>query len=82
MKSNRSNMDDPGSNSGRGKRFSLIENFQTNSGPLPEAYLMGTAVYPGAKQPALKVNQSSPYSIEVKNEWSFTPTLPIRLRGR
>jgi hypothetical protein len=37
---------------------------------------MGTAVYPGAKQPGLKVNQSPPYSIEVKKEWSYTPTPP------
>jgi len=44
-------MDDPVSNSGRGKRFSSSRKVQTKSGPRQAAYLMGTALYPGAMQP-------------------------------
>ena len=36
---------------------------------------------PGIKRPEREVNQSLQSSAEVKNEWSCTSAVPIRLRG-
>jgi hypothetical protein len=35
----------------------------------------------GVKQRERKVNHSPPSSVEVKNEWSYTFTPPLRLHG-
>jgi hypothetical protein len=37
--------------------------------------------FPGVKGPGSEVNQLSPSSVEVKNEWSYTSTPPICLHG-
>jgi hypothetical protein len=35
----------------------------------------------GVKQPEREADHSPPYSAEVKNEWSYTSSPPIRLNG-
>ena len=37
--------------------------------------------FPGAKRPGCEVEHSPPSRTEVKNEWSYTSALPIRLHG-
>jgi len=36
---------------------------------------------PGVKEPGREAEQSPPSSAEVKNAWSYTSTLPMRLHG-
>jgi hypothetical protein len=61
--------------------FSLRHHIQTGSGAHPASYPMGItgALTPGVKRPECEANHSSPSSAEVKNTWSSTATLPIRL---
>jgi len=43
---------------------------------------MGTSgFFPGVKGPGREANSSPPSSAEVKNEWKYTSTSPIRIRG-
>jgi hypothetical protein len=43
---------------------------------------MGTrGSFPGGKAAGAWPDHSPPFSAEIKNEWSYTSTSPIRLRG-
>ena len=54
------------SNLGRGKRFFLLQNVQTDSVALPGSL-------PRVKQLGHEVNHSPPSSVSIKSEWSCTP---------
>jgi hypothetical protein len=56
--------------------FSLRHPVQTGSVSLPNSYPMGT---PEAKRPGHEADRSPPSNAEVKKEWSYTSTRPIRL---
>jgi hypothetical protein len=67
--------------SSRGKRFSLLRNVHTGS-ESPSLLRNGyRRSFRGSKRPGHDVDHSSPYNVEVKNEWSCTSTPPIRLHG-
>jgi hypothetical protein len=57
--------------------FSLLQNAENGCGAHPSFYSMGTGFFPGLKRPGSEVDQSPPYSAEVKNEWSYTSSPPI-----
>jgi hypothetical protein len=58
--------------------FLLSKSFQTGSGAHLTSYPMGIGFRPpGAKRPGREVNHPFPSSAEVKNEWSYTSTLPV-----
>ena len=40
-----------------------------------------TVIFPGIKRPGHEVNQSPPYSAEVKGEWNYTAIPPVCLLG-
>ena len=63
-----------------GKKFSLLQNVQTDSRAHQPPIQWAQASFPGAKRPGHGVNQSPP-SAEVKNEWSYTFTSPICFHG-
>jgi hypothetical protein len=42
---------------------------------------MGTGSFPGVKRPGRGADHPSPPSAEVTNEWSYTSTPPLGLRG-
>jgi hypothetical protein len=47
-----------------------------------DSYPNGTrGSFPGVKRPVREADHSLPSSAEVKNAWSYTSTLPIRLHG-
>jgi hypothetical protein len=52
-------------------------------GPQPASYPVGTAraLSLRAKRPGSEADRSPASSAEVKNEWSYTSTPPIRLHG-
>jgi hypothetical protein len=55
---------------------------QTGSGGHPASYPIGIRGYfPGVKRPECEADHSPPSSDEVKNEWSYTSNLQIRLQG-
>jgi hypothetical protein len=78
-------LEDRGSIPGRGNNgiFSLRHLVQTGSGTHPPYYSMGTggSFPPGVKWPGREAVHLSPFSAKVKNAWSYTSTLPIRLHG-
>jgi len=60
--------------------------FDTASRPALEPTQPPTQWVPGAlslgvKRPGREADQSPPSSVEVKNAWSYTSTVPIRLHG-
>jgi hypothetical protein len=62
--------------------FSLHHCVQNGSGAHPASYPMDTGgSFPGVKRPGREADHSPPSSAEVKNEWSYTSTPPIRLHG-
>jgi hypothetical protein len=62
--------------------FSLHHRFQNGSGAHPASYPMATrGSFPGVRRPGCEADHSPPSSAEVKNAWSYTSTLPIRLHG-
>jgi hypothetical protein len=62
--------------------FYLLQNIQTGSGAYTAFCSAVTGSFsPGVKRPRREVNHSPPYSVQVKNEWSYTFDLPIRLHG-
>jgi len=42
---------------------------------------LNTSMVPELKQPELQACRLSPFSVEAKNEWSFTSTSPKYLHG-
>jgi hypothetical protein len=53
---------------------------QNDSGAHPASYPTGTrGSFPGVKRPEREADHSPPSSVEVKNEWSYTFTPPVRL---
>jgi hypothetical protein len=68
------------SNPGRGKDYSLRQNFQIGSGVHPASYTIGTGfVLGGQSGPGREVNHVAPSMIEVRNEWSCTSSPPVYL---
>jgi hypothetical protein len=78
-------LDDRGSRvqfSAGAENFSLHHRVQRGSGAHPASYPMGTGTLSlGVKRPRREADHSPPSSAEVKNEWSYTSTPPIRLHG-
>jgi hypothetical protein len=62
--------------------LSLHHRFQNGSGAHPASYPMSTRGSSlGVKRLGREHDHSPPSSAEVKNAWSYTSTLPIRLHG-
>jgi hypothetical protein len=62
--------------------FSLHHRVQTGSGAHPDSYPIGTrGSFPGGKAVWSWSWPLTSISAEVKNEWSYTSTPPIRLHG-
>jgi hypothetical protein len=59
----------------------MSKTVQNGSGAHAASYSMGTAVFPGAKRPARRVDHSLPFSAEVNDEWIYTSTPSICLNG-
>jgi len=58
------------------------QNFSSGSEPHPASYSMGTGVVSRrVERPGRDADHSPPSSVEIKNEWSYTSTLPMRLHG-
>jgi len=75
-------MESPRLGPGKGKRFSLLQNFQTGFGSHTASYSKGTTILPrrySGRGVMLTIDLHS-YSAEVKNRWSYTSTPPIFLR--
>jgi hypothetical protein len=71
-----------GSNPGRGKRFSLLQNAETGSGVYPASYSMGTrSSFSGGKAAGHETDHSPPPSTKVKNECSDNSTPHTCLHG-
>ena len=55
--------------------FLFSQNFQTN----PASYLIRSRFFPGVTRSGRDSDHSPPHSAQVKNEWSYILTPPIRL---
>jgi len=66
-----------GSNSGRGKRFFLLQNRPDLLWGPPRYW----DSFPRMERSRLEVDYSPPRSTDIKNKWSYTPTPPICVRG-
>jgi hypothetical protein len=63
-------------------RFFLLQSIHTDSESHPRSLVSGyRASFPRVKRSARKFDHSSPSIVEVKNEWSYTYSVPIRHRG-
>ena len=65
------------SNSGRGKRFFLLQNRPDLLWGPPRYW----DSFPRIARPSLEVDYSPPRSTDIKNKWSYTPTPPICVCG-
>ena len=65
-------LDDRGSNSGKGKAFIWSQNLRARSEAHPASY--------STKWSGRGVDHPLPPSAEVKNEWSYSSTSPIRIQ--
>ena len=72
-------LDGPVIESWWGARFSAP--FQTGPGAHPAFYIMGTRSFPGAKRPGRGVYHPPHLAPRLKEEWSYTSTPPLDLRG-
>jgi hypothetical protein len=64
------------------RNFSLHHRVQNGSGDTqPPIQWVPGALSLGVKRPGREADHSPPSSAEVKNAWSYTSTLPIRLHG-
>jgi hypothetical protein len=54
---------------------------QTSSGAHPASYLMGARVLSWRQSFHFEADHSSPSSTHIKNQWSYTSSSPIWLRG-
>jgi hypothetical protein len=71
-----------GSNPGGEKRFlSSPKRPDRLWGPPSLIFSRYRGSFPGVKQPGSLFNHSLPFSVEVKSEWSYTTTPPIRLHA-
>jgi hypothetical protein len=62
--------------------FSLHHRLENGSGAHSASFTMiPGALSLGIKRPGREADHSPPTSVEVKNEWSYNPTPPIRLHG-
>jgi hypothetical protein len=60
-------------NPGRGKRFSLLQNIQTDYVVQPDSYSMGTGVLSWEKVANHDAHHSPASTAKGKNEWRNTP---------
>jgi hypothetical protein len=66
-----------GSIPSRGKRFFFLKHILSDSGAHPVYHSMGTGVLSsGIKLAQHEADHLPSFSVEVKNEWSYTSTLP------
>ena len=71
-----------GSNPGKEKGFFLNPERPDRLWGTPTFLLNGSrGSFPGLKRTGRDVDNSSPSSAEVKNEWSYTSTPPLYLHG-
>jgi hypothetical protein len=71
-----------GFNPGRGKRFSVLQNFPDQLWGPPKLQFNGyQGSFLGVKWPGCEVDHSPPSSAEVKNECNYTSAPPICLHG-
>jgi len=54
---------------------------QTGPGAHPANYTMGTGSFPGIKRPGRGVDHPPPLAPNLKEEYSYTSTPPLGLRG-
>jgi len=76
-------MESPRFDPGKGKRFSLLQNFQKGLGSHTASNSIGTGILPrrySGRGVMLTIDLHS-YSAEVKNRWSYTSIPPVCLRG-
>jgi hypothetical protein len=67
---------------GEAANFSLHHHVYTGSGAHPASYLMGTrGTFPRDKAAGREADHWLQSSVEVKNAWNYTSTLPIRPHG-
>jgi hypothetical protein len=68
------------SNSGTGRFF--LQDVYTSSGVLPVSYSVGIVVPPRGKavKGVTKIIQP-PFSVTIKNQWSYISTLPLYRKG-
>ena len=76
-------LNNPGLGSRQGNEiFFLLQIIHTDSESHPGSLVSGyRASFPRVKRPGRKVDHSSSFIAEVKNEWSYTYSLPMRHRG-
>jgi hypothetical protein len=66
----------------RARDFPLPQNVQTGPGAHSASYSVDTRLLSRwVNRPGRKLGHSRPSSAEVKNEWSYTSTPPLRLHG-
>jgi hypothetical protein len=59
----------------------FFASFQTDPGAYPASYAMGTGSFTGAKRPGHVVGHPPHIALRLKNEYSYTSTPPLGLRG-
>jgi len=65
-----------------GRAVSLVRNVQPGCEAHPPSYSVSNGtVSPGVKRPRHQADHSSPSRTEVKNEWRYTSTSLMCLRG-
>jgi hypothetical protein len=72
-------LDGPGIEPRWGRDF--FAHVQTGPGAHPASWTMDTGSFPGVKQPGRGAEHPTPFSAEVTNEWSYTSTPSLGLRG-
>jgi len=69
-------------NPGRRNPFLFSDNVQADYGAIASSYLVRTEVIPqDEKRPGSDVKYSTPTSVEVRNQWSYTSSPPTCLHG-
>jgi hypothetical protein len=59
----------------------IFVHVQTGPGAYPASCTMGIGSFPRVKRPRRGADNPPPSSTEVTNEWSYTSTPPLGLRG-
>jgi hypothetical protein len=61
----------------KGKEFSIDHIVQTGSGAHPALYSKDTGgIFPGVKQQRREADDSLPFSVEIKETWTYIATVP------
>jgi len=65
----------------KGKRCFSSLKVHTDPGAHQASYSVGTGVFTGVKRSGCVVDHSCPFSVVVKNEWSYTSTPSVCRHG-